>query len=130
MYHGSSLAACLGGNITSPSGWTSWSTAVVVVRVWVAQGIVVDWELMADVYAAFEVCESFMEAVHLHAVFNTRQGFVFSLDFGHDGLSVNFQLSLSLVVAAVLFDFGVCGRVLKVMGRFSQGMVGPSLGLE
>ncbi len=30
MYHGSSSATCLGGNITSPLGWTSWSTVVVM----------------------------------------------------------------------------------------------------
>ena len=44
---------------------------VVVMGVWVAWGIVLDWEFPVDVHVAFEVGELFMEAIHLHTVFNT-----------------------------------------------------------
>ncbi len=130
MYHGSSLATCLGGNITSPLGWTSWSTTAVAARVWVTWGIVADWEFLADVHVAFEVCGSLMETVCLHAVFDAQQGFVFLLNFGHNGLAVDFKLGSLLVVAAVSFYLGVCSGVLEAIGHFSQSVVGPSFGLE
>src|SRR6266851_2631708 len=113
MYQGSSSAACLGGNITSPLGWTSWSTVAVVVRVWVAGGVVADWEFPVDVEASFKVAELFMETVCLYLVFNAQQGLVFSLKFSHNGPSVDFQLCMSLVVVAVLFDLGIYGGVFK-----------------
>jgi len=43
---------------------------VVVVRVWVVWGVVVDWEFSVDVEAAFEVRQSLIETVCLHVVFN------------------------------------------------------------
>ncbi len=99
-------------------------------RVWVAWGIVVDWEFPVDVHVALKVCELLMESVHLHVVFNAQQGFVFLLDFGHNGSLVDFQFGLSLVVVAVSFHLGICGGVFEAMGCFSHGVVGPSFGLE
>src|SRR5216683_1601840 len=113
MYQGSSSAACLGGNITSSSGRTSWSTAVVVMRVRAVQGVVVDREVAADIHPAFELCESLMETVCLHAVFDALQGFIFPLNFGPNGLLVNFELGAALVVATVPLHFGIGGRVVK-----------------
>src|SRR6266851_10207513 len=92
---------CSGGNITSLSGRTSWSTTVVAMRVWAVQGIVVHWEVTVDIHPAFELGESFMKAVCLHAVFDPLQGFIFSFDLGNDGSLVNFKLSAVLVVTAV-----------------------------
>jgi len=130
MYHRSSSSAHLGGNITSPSGRTSWSTAVVATRVWVAWGIVAHGEVAVDVHPALELGELLMEAICLHMVFNPLEGFIFLFDFGDDHPSIDFELSATLVVAAVSFHFGEGGGVLETMGRFSQGVVGPSLGLE
>ena len=69
-------------------------------RVHAAWGVVVDWEFSADVEMAFEVCKLLMKTVHLHAVFDAQQGLVFSLEFGHNGPLVDFQLGPSLVVTA------------------------------
>src|SRR6266851_5950733 len=124
MYQGSSSAACLGGNITSPLGWTSWSTVAVVVRVLVAQGVVSRQELLSD------VGEVFIEPIGLHVVFDARQGVVFLFDFGHDGLPVDFQFCVLFVVVVVLLDFGECGGVVKATGHLSQSVEGAPPGLE
>src|SRR5216683_8058476 len=113
MYHRSSSAACLGSNITSPSGWTSWSTVVVVMRVWVVWGIVAGQEVAVNIHPAFELCELLVETICLHVVFDALQGFVFLLDFSHDGLSVDFELGSSLVMAAVSLHFGICDGVFE-----------------
>src|SRR5216683_5235984 len=70
MYQGSSCAACSGGNITSPLGWTFWSTVAVAVRVLPMWGEVVRSELPADVQLALEVGEAFVEPERFHVVFN------------------------------------------------------------
>ncbi len=93
-------------------------------------GIVVGWELTVDVHMSFKVGESLVETICLHMVFNAQQGLVFSLNFGHNGLLVDFQLSLLLVVLAVVFHFCVCSGVFEAMRCFSQGVVGPSSSLE
>ncbi len=94
------------------------------------QGVVVDWEFLADVKVAFKMHESLMETVHLHAVFDAQQGLVFLLDFSHNGPSVNFKLGSLLVVVAVSLHLSICGGVFEATGHFSQGVVGPSFGLE
>ncbi len=130
MYHRSSSAACSDGNITSLLGRTSWSTVVVLMRVWAAQGIVVHGEVAVDVHPAFKLGESFMEATSLHAVFDPLEGLIFSLNFGDNGLLVDFQLSAALVVVAVTFHFGEDCGVFKATGHLSQGVVGSPSGLE
>ncbi len=71
-----------------------------------------------------------METVCLHAVLDALQGFIFSLNFGHNGSSIDFEFCTSLVVVAVSFHFGVCSGVFKAMRCFSQGVVGSPPGLE
>ena len=70
MYHRSSLDVCSGSNITSPLGWTFWSTTVATARVWAVQGKVSAQEVPLDVQVALEVGKAFMEAICLHAVFD------------------------------------------------------------
>ncbi len=130
MYQGSSCATCSGGNITSFSEWTFWSTMVVVARVLPAWSEVLRGELLMDVKVAFEVGEAFIESVHLHAVFDALLGIVFLLNFSHDGPAVDFQFCLSFIVMVVSLDFGIGSGVFEATGRFSQGMKGASLRLE
>ncbi len=80
------------------------------------RGIVVDWEFMVDVEAAFKVGKLLVEAISLHAVFDAREGFVFLFDFGHNGPLVNLQLHLPLVVVAVVFHFSKGSRVFESTG--------------
>ncbi len=70
MYHRSSSSACSGGNITSLLGRTSWSTVVVVTRVWVAHDVAVGREVTVDVHSPFECGELFVEPVCFHTMFN------------------------------------------------------------
>src|SRR6266851_1498149 len=94
MYHGSSSAACSGGNITPSSERTPWSTPAVSTRVLAAgDAVVVPGELLVDVHAALE-CGS----VH--------------------------------VVTAVSLHFCEGCGVFESTRRLSQGVVGPSAGLE
>ncbi len=42
----------------------------------------------------------------------------------------NFELGAALVVMAVSLHFGECSGVIEATGCFSQGVVGPSSGLQ
>src|SRR6266851_3489115 len=130
MYHGSSLAACSGGDITSFLGRTSWSTVVVATRVWMVWGEVAYGEVMPDVHLTLELGELFVEAVCFHPVFDPLEGFIFLVDFGDDGSPINFKFSAALVVSAVAFHFCEGSRVFEATCCFSKGVVGPSPGLE
>jgi len=130
MYHRSSLAACSGGNITSLSEGTSWSTTVVAMRVRVAGGVIAHWEVAADVHPPFELCKLLVESVCLHVVFDALQGFVFLFDFGHNGPSVDFELGVVLVVMTVLLHLCEGGGVFEATCHFSQSVVGPSSSLK
>ncbi len=70
MYHRSSSATCSGGNITSLSGRTSWSTVAVATRVWVVHDIAAGGEVMVDVHLPLERGEPFVEPVRFHIMFN------------------------------------------------------------
>jgi len=52
------------------------------------------------------------------------------LDFGGDGSLGNFELGAALVVTAVSLHLNEGGGVIEAMGHFSQGVVGPSSGLQ
>src|SRR5216683_2500129 len=131
MYHGSSLAACSGSNITLSSERTSWSTPAVSVRVLVAgDEVVAPREFLADVHPPFECGEAFVEPVRFHAMFNPLKRVVFFVDVGDDGSTRHFELGSVRVVAVVLLHLCEGGGVLKSTGRFSQGVVGASGGLE
>src|SRR6266851_5042676 len=120
MYQGNSLATCWGGNITSLSERTSWSTMAVSTRVGAALGVVAHWEVVVDVHMALKLGESFMEPVCFHVVFDALEGFIFLFDLCDDGSAVNFELTLALVVAAVSLDFSIGGWVFESVGCFSQ----------
>src|SRR6267154_5096358 len=106
MYHGSSSAACSGGNITPSSERTPWSTPAVSTRVGAAcDEVVTAREFLADVHPPFEGCEAFVEAVRFHTMFNPLKHVVFFVDVGDDGASCHFELSSVRVVAAVSFHF-------------------------
>src|SRR5216683_7095581 len=131
MYHGSSLAACSGGNITFSSEGTLWSTPVVSVRVRaVGDKVVAAQELLADFHPAFECSEAFVEPIRFHAMFNPLKRVVFFVDVGGDCPSHHFEFSAARVVAAVVFHFGKGCGVLEATCRFSQGVVGSSPSLE
>ncbi len=70
MYHGSSLATCSGGNITSLSGRTSWSTVVVATRVRAAHNEAAGGEVVVDIHSSFEGSEPFVESVCFHTMLN------------------------------------------------------------
>src|SRR6266853_5729711 len=96
MYHGSSLAACSGSNITLSSERTSWSTLVVSTRVRAAgDEVVAPGEFLADVYPAFEHSEAFVETVRFHAIFNPLKRVVFFVDVGGDCSSRHFELGVA-----------------------------------
>ena len=123
-----SLAACLGGNITSPSSWTTWSSARMrPLRVVVAQGV--EWGALSDeITAVLEVAHPLVESPALQTVVDAGELFVFSFDFRDDGTSVGFELGSSLVVAVVAFDFGG-GSKVQHADCCSQGKEGGSIGL-
>src|SRR6266851_3760912 len=77
MYHGSSSSICLGGNITSLSGRTSWSTTAVATRVRAVHDIAAGGEVVADVHLSFERGELLMEPVRFHTMFNPLKQVVF-----------------------------------------------------
>jgi len=102
-----SLAACLGGNITSPSSWTAWSSAGThlsrVVAAWgMEQSVLSD-----EVLLILEVAHSLVELPSLQAVADAGELFVLPLDFGDDGMPIGLKLGLSLVMSVVALDF--CG---------------------
>src|SRR6266851_2141604 len=131
MYHGSSSAACSGGNITPFSGRTPWSTPAVSTRVGAAgDEVVAARELCADVHPAFKGGEAFMKPVRFHAMFNPLKRVVFFVDVGDDGASRHFELGAVGVVTAVSLHFGEGCGVVESTRRLSQGVVGSPVGLE
>ena len=131
MYHGSSSAACSGGNITLSSGGTPWSTPAVSTRVGTAgDEVVVAGELLADVHPPFEVGEAFVEPVRFHTMFDPLKRVVFFLNVGDDGSSRHFELGAVGVVVAVSLHFSEGGGVFESTRRLSQGVVGSTVGLE
>src|SRR6267154_5344521 len=131
MYHGSSSAACSGGNITPSLGRTPWSTPAVSTRVGAAcDEVVTAGEFLADVHPPFEGCEAFVEPVRFHTMFNPLKRVVFFLDVGDDGSSRHFELGSVRVVAAVSLHFCEGCGVFESTCRFSQGVVGSPVGLE
>jgi hypothetical protein len=123
-----SLAACLGSNITSPSSWTTWSSArTCPLRVVVAQGV--EWGVLSDeITAVLEVAHPLVESPALQTVADAGELFILSFDFHDDGASVGFELGLSLMVAVVAFNFDGGSKVQHV-DCCSQGKEGGSIGL-
>src|SRR6266851_7015527 len=131
MYHGSSSAACSGGNITLSLGGTSWSTPAVSTRVQAAgDEVSAPRELLANVHAAFECGEAFVEAVCFHTMFNPLKHVIFFVDVGDDCAVCHFEFGAVHVVTAVSLHLCKGCGVLESTCRFSQGVVGPSAGLE
>src|SRR6266851_2318174 len=131
MYHGSSSAACSGGNITLSSERTSWSTPAVLTRVWAAgDKVVAAQELLVDVHPAFQGGEAFMEPVRFHTMFNPLECVIFFVDVGCDRPACHFEFGAAHVVSAVALHFGESCGVFESMCRFSQGMVGSPPCLE
>ena len=131
MYHGSSSAACSGGNITPFSGRTPWSTPAVSTRVGAAgDEVVAAGEFLVDVHPPFECCEVFVEAVRFHTMFNPLKCVIFFFDVGNDGASRHFELGSVHVVAAVSFHLCEGCWVFESTRHLSQGVVGSPVGLE
>ncbi len=131
MYHGSSSAACSGGNITSFSGRTPWSTPAVSARVWAAcDKVVAPWEFLADVHPTFERGEAFVEPVRFHTMFNPLKRVVFFVNVGDDGSARHFEFGSLHVVAAVSLHLYEGCWVFESTHHLSQGVVGASAGLE
>src|SRR5712671_2776226 len=131
MYHGSSSAACSGGNITFSLGGTPWSTPVVSTRVWAAgDKVATPWEFLADVHPALECGEAFVEPVRFHTMFNPLKRVVFFVDVSGDCSARHFEFGLTHVVATVSLHLCEGGGVFKSTCCFSQGVVGPSPSLE
>src|SRR5216683_5750907 len=102
MYHGSSSAACSGGNITPSSGRTPWSTPAVSTRVGVVgDEVVAPREFLADVHPPFECGEAFVEPVRFHMMLNPLKRVVFFVDVGGDGSACHFEFSSVHVVTLV-----------------------------
>src|SRR5216683_7481157 len=100
MYHGSSSAACSGGNITSFLGRTPWSTPAVLTRVRAAcDKVVAAWEFLADVQSPLECSEAFVEPVRFHTMFNPLERVVFFVDVGCDHMACDFEFGATHVVA-------------------------------
>jgi hypothetical protein len=123
-----SLAACLGGNIISPSSWTARSSArTCPSRVVAARGV--EWGVLPDEIAAvLKVAHPLVESPPFQAVADAGELFVFSFNFHDDGASVGFELGSPLVMAVVAFDFGG-GSEVQHADRRSQGKEGSSIGL-
>src|SRR6266851_4548326 len=129
MYHGSSLAACSGGNITLSSEGTSWSTPAVSMRVGVAgDEVVAPGEFLADVHPALKCGEAFVESVCFHTMFNPLKRVVFFVNVGGDCSVCHLEFGPTHVVAAVLLHLCEDSGVFEPTRRFSQGVIGPSPG--
>jgi hypothetical protein len=126
--HQDSLAACLGGDITSPSSWTAWSSArTCPLRVVTVQGM--EWGVLSDeVAAVLEVAHPLVESPSFQAVADAGELFVLPFDLCDDGASVGFELGSSLVMVVVAFDFGRGSEVHRT-DCHSQGKEGGSVGL-
>src|SRR5229473_3087038 len=123
MYHGSSSAACSGGNITFSSERTPWSTPAVSTRVRAAcDKVVVPWEFLVDVHPSFEGDKAFVEPVRFHVMFNPLKRVVFFVDVGHDCSLCHFELGVAHVVAAVSLHLCEGCGVFKSTCRLSQGV--------
>src|SRR6266851_9635172 len=102
MYHGSSSAACSGGNITLSSEGTPWSTPAVSTRVRAAcDEVVAARELLADVHPPFERGEAFVEPIRFHMMFNPLKRVVFFVDVGDDCSAHHLEFGSLHVVASV-----------------------------
>src|SRR5216683_8398609 len=131
MYHGSSLAACSGGNITLSSEGTPWSTPAVLTRVGAAHDeVVAAWELLADVHPPFECGEAFVEPVCFHTMFNPLKRVVFFVDVGDDCSLCHLELGSLHVVAAVSLHLCEGCWVFESTRHLSQGVVGSPVSLE
>ena len=106
-----SLAACLGGNITSPSSWTAWSsTGMHLSRVVVAWGM--EWGTLSDeVLTILEVAHLLVELPSFQAVANAGELFILPFDLANDGASIGFELGSSLMMAVVALNFSRGGEV-------------------
>ena len=123
-----SLAACLGGNITSPSSWTAWSSARAHPSRVVAARSVERGTLPDEVSTVLEVAHPLVEPPSLQAVADAGEFFVFSFNLGDDGASIGLKLGSSLMMVVVAFDFSRGGEVQRADHR-SQGEKGGSIGL-
>jgi hypothetical protein len=123
-----SLAACLGGNITSPSSWTARSSARTrPSRVVTAWGM--EWGALPDeVAVVLEVAHPLVESPSFQVVADAGELFILPFDLCDDGASVSFELGSSLMMAVVAFDFGGGSEVQRADCR-SQGKEGGSVGL-
>src|SRR6266851_3242031 len=131
MYHGSSSAACSGGNITLSSVGTPWSTPAVSTRVGAAgDEVVTSGEFLADVHLALECGEAFVEPVRFHTMFNPLKCVVFFVDVGGDRSACHLELGSVCVMVAVSFHFCEGCWVFESTRRLSQGVVGSPAGLE
>src|SRR5216683_570157 len=131
MYHGSSLAACSGGNITLSSEGTPWSTLAVSTRVGAAgDEVVAPGKFLTDVHPALECGEAFMEPVCFHTMFNPLKRVVFFVDVGGDCSACHFEFGSVGVVSAVSLHLCEGCWVVESTCRLSQGVVGPSASLE
>ena len=124
-----SLTACLGGNITPPSSWTTWSSTRTC-----PSGVVATWgvergALSGEVAAVLEVAHPLVELPAFQTVADAGELFVLSLDFCGDGVSVGFELGSSLVVVVVAFDFSRGSEVQRT-DCCSQGEEGGPIGLQ
>jgi hypothetical protein len=123
-----SLAACLGSNITSPSSWTTRSSArICPSRVVAAQGVE-GGVLPDEISAVLEVADPLVEPPSFQVVVDAGELLILSFDLCNDGASVSFELGSSFVVAVVAFDFGR-GSEVQCADRRSQGKEGGPIGL-
>src|SRR6266851_7222629 len=131
MYHGSSSAACSGGNITLSSVGTPWSTPAVSTRVGAAGNkVVAPGKLLSDVHPALECGEAFMEPVRFHTMFNPLKRVVFFVDVSGDCSARHLEFGSVGVVAVVSLHFGEGCWVFESTCCLSQGVVGSPVGLE
>jgi hypothetical protein len=125
-----SLAACLGSNITFPSSWTPWASALMSpLGVIVVGGMERVVSLMLEVTSMLEVGDTFMKSPSFQAMVNGCKLLVFSVDFSNNGVPVCFKLGALLVVALVALHFGR-GHEVEGTDRHSQSKEWSPCGLE
>jgi hypothetical protein len=101
-----SLAACLGGNITPPSSWASRpSTPTGALGVVAAGGVEGVRPVVREVAPMLKVGDSLVEMPSFQAVADGGELLILAFDLCDDGAPVCFELSASLVVSLIPFDF-------------------------
>ena len=83
-----------------------------------------------DVAPVLEVGQLVVKLVRLHVETGRLDALPFEFDVRCQGSALGFKLELFVVVSSVSLDFGEGCGVVEGTGRFSQGVIRMTIGVE